>query len=113
MVKGIAEYGRFLVSVPVRQRYWKWAYHRTGSEAGKKWYKKRVWKKTSRMKKVVKSGRFEFTGSGKDLYRAIIETKVKGRVPRGYIEVPADDFLLNPDEYSTEGEWIDIRIESN
>ena len=103
-MKGIAEYGSFITYENVRQRYW---IKRSDGIL------QRYWKKTSRLKKVVRSSRFEFTGSGKDLYRAIIETKVKGRVPRGYIEVPADEFLLNPEEYSTEGEWIDIRIESN
>ena len=103
-MKGIAEYGSFITYEPVRQRYW---------IKRKDGILQRYWKKTTRMKKVVRSGRFEFTGSGKDLYRAIIETKVKGRVPRGYIEVPADDFLSNPDEYSTFGEWIDIRVESD
>jgi hypothetical protein len=33
-------------------------------------------------------------------------------VPRGYIRVSAQDFLENPDEYSSEGYWLDIEVES-
>jgi len=34
MVKSVALYGTFKKKVPMKQRYWKWVYHRKGSKAG-------------------------------------------------------------------------------
>jgi len=109
-VKKIAIYGAYMTYEPVRQRYWKWAYHRTGPKAGEKWYKKRVWKKTSRMKKVVGKGRYEFHGRGKDLFSAVVEAH--HTMPRGYVDVPAEEFLKHPEEYGVEGYWIDKEVVS-
>ena len=110
-MKGVSVYGAFEVNVPVSQRYWKWAYHRSGPLTGEKWYKKRVWKKTVRMKKVIRTdGRYEFTGTGKDLYRAIIEART--RVPFDYIEVEAKEFLEHPELYGEEGEWVEWQVTS-
>ena len=110
MTKGIAVYGTFVTYEPVYQRYRKWIYHRTGPKAGQQWYKKRVWKKTTRMKKVEKTGRYEFHGPGKELYRSVIEAIY--RVPKGHVEVSTEEFLRTPEEYSQEGYWIEREIVS-
>jgi hypothetical protein len=97
LVKKIAIYGAYETQEPVWQRYW---------HVRKDGIRQRYWHKTTRMKKVVKDdGRFEFKGSGKDLYQAII--KAKGRVPKGYVDVDAKEFIANPDQFSDEGEWVD------
>ena len=82
LTKKIAVYGTYEAKIPVRQRYWKWIYHRKGSKAGQKWYKKRVWKKTKRMRKAVMSGRYEFHGRGRDLYKAVI--LAQRYMPKGF-----------------------------
>ena len=110
MDKGIAVYGTFVTYEPVRQRYRKWIYHRTGPKAGEKWYKRRVWKKTTRMKKVVRTGRYELHGPGKELQRSVIEAL--HRVPRGHVDVSTQDFLEAPEDYSQEGWWIETDIVS-
>ena len=110
-MKAISVYGAFEAYEPVYQRYWKWVYHRTGAEAGEKWYKRRVWKKTTRMKKVIRTdGRYEFTGQGKDLYKAVIEARK--RVPFDYVEVEAKEFLGHPERYGEPGEWVEWRVVS-
>jgi len=95
LTKKIAVYGRYEAKVPVRQRYWKWIYHRTGPAAGQKWYQRRVWKKTKRMKKTVRSdARYEFHGKGRELYKAVI--LAHRFMPKGFIEVSAKRFLEHP-----------------
>ena len=110
MIKKIAVYGSYETKVPVRQRYWKWCYHRKGPKAGEKWYKRRVLKKTKRTKKVVVSGRYELHGRGRDLYKAIV--KAHEVMPRGYIDVSAVEFLEHPEEYGVEGQWIERDVEA-
>jgi len=114
VVKELATYGTFMVyrEVTHRQRYWKWIYHRTGPLAGERWYKRRVWKTVTRRRAVRGKGRYELHGTGRELMRAIIDIKYVPRVPRGYIRVSARDFLDNEDEYSEEGYWIRLEIES-
>jgi hypothetical protein len=56
------------------------------------------------------SGRYEFSGSGKDLYKAIV--KANDIVPKGYVKVSAKAFLKNPYKYGFEGSWIDRQVES-
>ena len=104
MAKKIAVYGVYKAKVPVRQRYKKWVYHRKGPKAGQKWYKKRVWKKTKRMKKVEFKGRYEFHGKGRDLFKAV--RKAHRYMPKGFIDVPAEKFIEQPEKYGVEGEWI-------
>ena len=113
-MKELAVYGPFMVyrEVSHRQRYWKWVYHRTGPKAGEKWYKRRVWKTVTRMRAVSGKGRFELHGTGRELMRAIIRIKYGPRVPRGYVRVSAREFLEQEEEYSEEGYWIDIEVES-
>ena len=62
------------------------------------------------MKKVVKTGRYEFQGTGRDLYRSVIEAL--GRVPKGHVEVSAEEFLKAPEMYGDEGYWIKSEVES-
>ena len=114
MPKEIAIYGPFVISKQAshRQRFWKWIYHRKGPEAGERWYKKRVWRTIKRVREVRGKGRFELHGTGRDLMRSIIDIKYEPLVPKGYIRVSAREFLENPDEYSMEGFWLDIEIES-
>jgi hypothetical protein len=101
MVKKIAVYGHYEAKVPVKQRYWK---RRVDG------VKQRYWKKTTRMKTVSGSGRYEFSGKGKDLYKAVV--KAHQKVPKGYVDVPAERFLKHPERYSQEGNWSDREVES-
>ena len=110
MTKKIAIYGSYVAKVPIRQRYWKWIYHRKGAKAGKRWYKRRVWKTTSRMKKVVLSVRYEFYGKGKDLYKAIL--KALRVMPKGFVDVSAEMFLVDPMRYGYEGMLVDREVVS-
>lgn len=65
-------------------------------------------KKTTRKKKVVVSGRYEFHGKGKQLYKAVV---VAHRlVPKGFIDVSAEEFLRAPYRYGDEGEWIEKEV---
>ena len=99
MVKKIAVYGSYLAKVPVRQRYWK---------KRKDGIKQRYWKKTKRLKIDKVSGRYEFYGEGKDLYKAIV--KAHKFVPKGFVTVSADEFVKHPEEYGFEGEWIEKEV---
>jgi len=101
MVKKIAVYGSYEAWIPVKQRYWK---------VRKDGVKQRYWKKTRRLKKVVQSGRYEFHGKGKDLYKAVI--LAHQYMPRGFVHVSAKKFLENPEKYGYEGEWIEKEVES-
>jgi hypothetical protein len=101
MVKGIAVYGSFVTYEPVRQRYW---------IRRKDGILQRYWKKTSRMKKVVKKGRYEFYGTGKELMKAVIQAK--DRVPKGYVEVSAEKFLKAPEKFGDDGYWIESEVVS-
>jgi hypothetical protein len=59
--------------------------------------------------------RFEFYGTGKQLYQAIAKSKNRnrGKVPRGYVRVRAERYLDNPDKYEEEGDWSPfVKVES-
>lgn len=101
MVKRIAVYGSFEAKVPVRQRYW---------IKRKDGVKQRYWKTTKKTKLAEAKGRFEFSGKGKDLYKAVIAAH--NVVPQGYVKVDAEKFLEKPEDYSSEGVWIKKEIES-
>ena len=73
----------------VIQRYHKWTYIRVVAE---------------------ERGRYEFSGKGRDLFRAIIIAMK--HPPNGFVDVDASDFIANPREYSVSGEWIDYVIDS-
>lgn len=121
MVKEIAVYGTYETKEKVRQRYWKrkvvrQRYWKRRVDGVKQRYwrktevKQRYRKKTSRLMKAVKKGRYEFHGKGKDLFKAVI--KAHTILPKGYIHVPAQTFLEKPEKYGVEGEWIEREIES-
>lgn len=99
--KKIAVYGSYKVKVPVKQRYWK---------KRKDGIRQRYWIKTKRMKTVEMSGRYEFYGKGKDLYKAVV--KAHQFMPKGFVDVSAEKFLKYPERYGSEGEWIEREIES-
>jgi hypothetical protein len=101
MVKKIAVYGSYEAKTPVKQRYW---------VKRKDGIRQRYWKKTTRTKTVEKTGRYEFSGKGKDLYKAVIEAH--RIVPKGFVDVSAEEFLKHPEKYGSEGEWTDREIKS-
>src|SRR4030042_976561 len=96
MVKKIAVYGSYEAKVPSKQRYW--IRRRDG-------IRQRYWKRTGRTKTVEGQGRYEFHGKGRDLYKAVIEAQ--HIMPKGFVDVSAEDFLKRPEKYGFEGEWID------
>ena len=101
MVKEVAIYGSYEAQVPVKQRFWK---RRSDG------VRQRYWKSTGRTKKAEMSGRYEFSGSGKDLYKAIVEAHKT--VPREFVKVSAEKFLENTEKYGSKGLWLDREIES-
>jgi len=100
MVKKIAVYGSYKARVHVKQRYLK---KRVDG------IKQRYWKKTKRMKTVEASGRYEFHGKGKELYKAVV--KAHRFMPRAFVSVSAEKFLEHPETYGFEGEWIEREVE--
>ena len=55
--------------------------------------------------------RYDFHGTGRDLYRAII--LAHRIVPkRRFVRVSAREFLANPFRYGERGYWIDRKVES-
>lgn len=101
MVKKIAVYGSYEAKTPVKQRFW---------VKRKDGFRQRYWKKTKRTKTVEMSGRYEFHGKGKDLYKAVVEATYI--VPKGFVDVSAEEFLKRPEKYGFEGEWIEKEVES-
>ncbi len=101
MVKKIAVYGSYEAKIPVKQRFWK---------RRKDGIRQRYWKKTKGTKKIEQSGRYEFHGTGKDLYKAVI--KALEIMPKGFVDVSAEEFLEHPEKYGQEGEWIERKVES-
>jgi len=101
MTKKIAIYGIYEANVPVKQRYWK---RRIDG------IKQRYWKNTTRTKKAEMTGRYEFYGKGKDLFKAVI--KAHHVMPKGYVDVSAQKFLKNPEKYGYRGRWLDKEINS-
>ena len=101
MTKKIAIYGNFIAKVPVRQRYW---------IKRKDGIKQRYWKTTKRMKKAVLSGRYEFYGTGRDLYKAMV--LAHRYMPKGFVDVSVEMFLSNPMKYGFEGKWLDREVVS-
>lgn len=99
MVKKIAVYGSYLVKVPVRQRFWR---------RRKDGVTQRYWRKTRRLRTVRSSGRYEFYGKGKDLYRAV--ALARRFTPRGFVTVSAADFLRHLEQYGFEGRWIESKV---
>ena len=101
MVKKIAVYGSYKAKVQLKQRYWK---RRVDG------IRQRYWKRTRRTKSVESKGRYEFDGSGKELYQAVV--KAQEVMPKGYVSVSAKQFLENPEKYGHYGSWIERDVES-
>jgi hypothetical protein len=60
-----------------------------------------------------RSRRFEFIGSGRDLYRAIrVAHHVVPSNRNRFVTVSAREFLRAPYRYGVEGGWVDKEIES-
>lgn len=103
MVKRIAVYGDYETSKVVVAKQPVWIRRMDGVV-------QRYWKKT-RVKVVVQeSGRYEFYGSGKDLYRAV--ALAHRYMPRGYVTVDAVDFVDDPGAYGVPGEWVWVEKDS-
>ncbi len=100
MSKKIAVYGTYEVKVPVKQRFW---------VKRKDGFRQRYWKKTKGTKKATKKGRYEFEGTGKDLYKAV--AKAQSIMPKGFVDVPAEEFLKPPEDYWEEGSWVEKDVE--
>jgi hypothetical protein len=101
MSKKIAIYGTYEVKVPVKKRVWK---RRNDG------VKQRYWKKTKQMKKTTKSGRYEFEGKGSDLFKAV--QKAHEIMPEGFVNISAEEFLKHPEDFGTEGKWVEKDVES-
>jgi hypothetical protein len=99
--KKIAMYGACQSKIRVKQRFWK--KRRDG-------IRQRYWKLTKREKTVERECRYEFHGKGKALFRAVKEAH--HIVPKGYVDVSAEEFLKNPEKYGSEGKWIEKKIRS-
>ena len=103
VVKRIAVYGDFETTKRVYQKQPVWIRRRDGVV-------QRYWK-YKRVNIITQArGRYEFYGKGKDLMRAV---RLAHRyMPDGYVEVDAVDFLENPEDFGTVGEWVWRDIES-
>ena len=101
LVKRIAVYGTYKNTVHFKQRVWK---------KRKDGLRQRYWKKIKKATGKKARGRFEFQGKGRDLYKAIIQAHAI--MPKGYVTVEAKKFVDRPENYGSEGIWIDKEIES-
>lgn len=99
VVKKIAIYGTYRARIPVKQQVWK---------RRKDGRYQRYWIITDQTRIVEMKGRYEFHGNGKELYKAVV--KAHHIVPRGFVEVSAEEFLRNPENYGYEGSWIEKDI---
>ena len=98
MVKKIAMYGTYRTRIPEKELRWKT--RRDG-------IRQRYWYNTGKIDEVILDGRFEFVGTGRDLYRAVNLAITRYYVPRNqFMVVPADEFLENPMKFSRKGVWI-------
>jgi hypothetical protein len=102
--KMIAKYGHCTAKVNVLERVWKT--RRDG-------IRQRYWMKTGKTEIRDFSGRFEFYGTGKDLYRAVMMTDhLVPRINKPYQVVSAKDFIKNPHRYSQVGYWTNQEVVS-
>jgi len=98
----LAIYGRYEIFVPVIQRYWIRRRDRVIQ---------RYWKRTRAIKRIVRTGRYEFYGTGKDIYRAVV--LAHRLVPiRRFTVVPAREFLMNREHDGGAGRWLARKVES-
>ena len=102
MVKKIAVYGAYEDRVPVKQRYWK---------RRKDGVKQRYWKvKRGCFKTVIQRGRYEFHGTGNDLYKAVVTAF--HLPPKGYLDISAEKFLRAPEKYGHADDLVHVDVES-
>ena len=101
MVKRIAVYGTYEANIPLKQRFWK---------RRKDGIRQRYWKTTKRTKIAEAKGRYEFEGSGRELYQAVV--KSQDVMPKGFVSVSAKKFLQHPEKYGYSGSWIERDVES-
>ena len=101
MSKKIAVYGNYKATVLVRQRYWK---------KRKDGLKQRYWKSAEKTKGKTLSGRYEFSGTGKELYKAV--AKAYHTVPSGFVDTSSKECLKNPKKYGFAGKWVEREVES-
>ena len=99
----IAMYGTYIIKVPVRQRYWK---------KRKDGVLQRYWKTTRATKKAFVTGRYEFYGAGRDLYRAVL-LALRVVPKKRFTIVSAREFLAHPAFYGVGGKWIDRKVVSH
>ena len=59
---------------------------------------------------IEMQGRYEFSGTGCNLYRAMV--LAQQYMSRGYVDVEAEDYIDYPEAYGIEGEWIERVVES-
>lgn len=90
-----------------RVEYTEWVTRRDGFR--QRYHKVRY---VPRVKKRPLKGRFEFHGSGNDLYRAVQKTIGEDWIPRGYQRCGARAFLKNPSRYARRGRWVKYDVES-
>ena len=105
-MKRISVYGRYRVKVKarVKQRFWK---RRIDG------IKQRYWKYANRTKWEIRTGRYEFTGSGRELFKAVAIAREKTNPPKGFVEVAAKVYIRNPELYIEEdAEWLETDEES-
>jgi hypothetical protein len=73
--------------------------------------KQTYWKRTRLTEPAAESGRYDFHGQGRQLYRAIM--LAHKYVPRKrFVDVSAEEFIKNPLKYGMEGRWIDREVDS-
>ena len=67
----------------------------------------------ARAQEIRLEGRFEFSGTGKDIYRSIIMAKREYWVPIDqYQEMNAREFLEHPEKFAEKGVWAWFEVES-
>jgi hypothetical protein len=103
MTKRVAVYGTY----EAKRRVWvKERVLKTRRDGIKQHY----WVKREKVKTVEDKGRYEFFGSGREIYEAV--RLAHTFMPKGFVTVSARKFLENPAKYGVIGEWIEKEIES-
>lgn len=67
--------------------------------------------KTGKFREKVVSGRFEFYGRGKDLYKAVALAQKYVPLKRFQV-VSATEFFEDPEKYGKLGRWVEKDVES-
>jgi len=100
--KMVAVYGTYYGKAPVYQRYW---------IRRKDGIKQRYWKRTKATRRVAITGRYEFHGKGRDLYKAVITAHYYVPIERFQI-ISAREFAMYPHKYGKAGNWIEKEVDS-